>query len=115
MVSVGAYAGAECRRASRAPRASFGMIADRAYDSDRLRTALGEEGLELVCQHRRGRRRKATQDGRKLRRYRRLWIVERTISWLGQFRRLIVRHEYYPWIYQGLMHLACAFICLRKF
>ena len=66
MVSVGAYAGAECRRASRAPRASFGMIADRAYDSARLRTALGEEGLELVCPHRRGRRRKATQDDQKV-------------------------------------------------
>ena len=91
------------------------LIADRAYDSDRLLTMLGEEGLDLVCPHRRGRRRKATQDGRELRRYRRHWMGERTISWLGQFRRRIVRHEYYPWVDQGLLHVASAFICLQKF
>ena len=35
------------------------------------------------------------QDGRKLRRYRRRWKIERTIAWISSFRRLIVRHEYY--------------------
>jgi transposase len=33
------------------------------------------------------------QDGRKLRRYRRRWIVERTNAWLFNVRRLIVRWE----------------------
>jgi transposase len=33
------------------------------------------------------------QDGRCLRRYRRRWIVERTIGWLGNFRRLTVRYD----------------------
>jgi transposase len=91
------------------------LIADKGYDSDALRDTLAEFGIDLVCPHRKGRTRKVRQDGRKLRRYRRRWIVERTISWLGQFRRLLVRHEHYSWIYQAFMHLGCAFICLRRF
>src|ERR1035438_6534133 len=31
--------------------------------------------------------------GRKLRRYKRRWIIERINAWPGQFRRLLVRHE----------------------
>ena len=47
------------------------LIADRAYDSDALRKSLAAKGWDLVCPHRRGRTRPKTQDGRKLRRYRR--------------------------------------------
>jgi transposase len=64
------------------------LIADRAYDSDQFRTNLQAKGWDLVCPHRRGRVRPATQDGRKLRRYRRRWKIERTIAWIGSFRRL---------------------------
>ena len=91
------------------------LIADRAYDSDKLRTNLLAKGWDLVCPHRRGRVRPQTQDGRKLRRYRRRWKIERTISWISSFRRLMVRHEYYSFLYQGFIHLACIMICLRKF
>jgi transposase len=91
------------------------LIADRAYDSDKLRTNLLAKGWELVCPHRRGRVRPNTQDGRKLRRYRRRWKIERTISWISSFRRLMIRHEYYSFIYQGFIHLACILICLRRF
>ncbi|WP_425618101.1 transposase [Anatilimnocola sp. NA78] len=45
--------------------------------------------LLLICPHRRGRVQPPTQDGRPLRRYRRRWIIERTISWLHSFRRLV--------------------------
>jgi transposase len=91
------------------------LIADRAYDSDPLRQRLAQQGWHLICPHRKGRKRKATQDGRKLRRYRHRWTIERTISWLGNFRRLIVRHEYYSHLYQAFLHLACALICLKRF
>jgi transposase len=91
------------------------LIADRAYDSDPLRERLLAQGWDLVCPHRKGRRRKATQDGRKLRRYRRRWKIERTISWLSSFRRLVVRYEYYDFLFQGFIHLACIMICLRRF
>jgi transposase len=91
------------------------LIADRAYDSDKLRTNLLAKGWDLVCPHRRGRVRPKTQDGRKLRRYRRRWKIERTISWISSFRRLMIRHEHYSFIYQGFIHLACILICLRRF
>ena len=91
------------------------LIADRAYDSDKLRTSLLAKGWDLVCPHRRGRVRSKTQDGRKLRRYRRRWKVERTIAWIGSYRRLMIRHDYYSFIYHGFIHLACILICLRRF
>ena len=97
------------------PEGEAKLIADKAYDSDPFRDELAEQGLELVCPHRRNRSKPRRQDGRKLRRYRRRWIVERTISWLGNYRRLVVRYERHSWIYQAFMHLACAFICLRRF
>ena len=91
------------------------LIADRAYDSDKLRNNLLAKGWDLVCPHRRGRTRPATQDGRKLRRYRRRWKIERTIAWLHNFRRLVVRYDYYSNAYQAIILLACINICLRKF
>ena len=50
------------------------LIGDRAYDSDPLDKALAEEGIEMIAPHRNNRRKpKKTQDGRKLRRYKRRW------------------------------------------
>jgi len=89
------------------------VIADRAYDSDPLREALAERGLDLICPHRSNRTRPKTQDGRKLRRYRRRWIIERTFAWLGNFRRLVVRWERSLTVYNAFFHLACCFILLR--
>jgi transposase len=91
------------------------LIADRAYDSDKLRANLLAKGWDLVCPHRRGRKRPATQDGRKLRRYRRRWKIERTMSWLHAFRRLVVRYEYYSNVFQAFIQMACIVICLRRF
>jgi transposase len=54
------------------------------------------------------------QDGRKLRRYRHRWIVERTFAWLGHFRRLVVRYERLLATYSGFFHLACAMLTLRR-
>jgi hypothetical protein len=45
------------------------LIGDRAYDSDPLDAELGYQGTEMITPHRRGRRKPNTQDGRKLRRY----------------------------------------------
>jgi transposase len=88
------------------------LIADRGYDSHRFRSDMAERGIEVIVPNRRGRRK--TQDGRRLRRYRRRWIVERTMAWLGNFRRLIVRHEHRIEIYRGFFHLACLIITLNK-
>ena len=41
------------------------------------------------------------------------WVVERTLSWLHQFRRLRVRYERRADIHQAFMLLACTLICWR--
>ena len=62
----------------------------------------------------RGRRRKLkTQDGRKLRRYKRRWKIERLFAWLHNFRRLVIRYERRVDNYLGFVHLGCIVILLR--
>ena len=69
------------------------LVGDRAYDSDPLDEALAERGIEMIAPHRKNRKKGKTQDGRKLRRYKRRWKIERLFAWLGNFRRLVVRYE----------------------
>ncbi len=89
------------------------LLADMAYDSDPLRKNLAHQGTELVSPHRKNRVKPATQDGRALRRYKRRWKVERLIGWLGNYRRLLVRHERLLLTYRAFFHLACILIVLR--
>jgi transposase len=59
--------------------------------------------------------RPATQDGRELRRYKRRWKVERLFAWLHNFRRLVIRYEYYPENFLGFVHLGCTLILMRMY
>ena len=88
------------------------LLYDKAADWDQLRRRLGLRGIALVCPHRENRQRPPRQDGRVLRRYRRRYRVERTISWLQNCRRLITRWEYYADLFEGFVHLACLFTIL---
>jgi transposase len=88
------------------------LIGDNAYDSDRLDRELAETGVEMIAPHNRGRKRR-TQDGRPLRRYRRRWKIERLFAWLQHFRRLVVRWEHSLDNFLGMVHLGCALILLR--
>lgn len=90
------------------------VVADRGYDSDPLRDRLAAAGYDLVAPHRRNRKRPTRNDGRKLRRYKRRWVVERTIAWLHNYRRLLVRHERHAVLYQGFAQLACALIAVAR-
>lgn len=83
--------------------------ADRAYDSDPLRADLAGGGFTLVAPHRKSRKRPPTADGRRLRRYKRRWIVERTFAWVHSYRRVVTRFERRVDLYDGFVHLACAF------
>jgi transposase len=91
------------------------LIGDRAYDSDPLDERLLGEGIEMIAPHRRNRKRPKTQDGRKLRRYKRRWKVERLFAWLQSFRRIQVRHERHVENYLGFVQLGCLLILLRTF
>jgi putative transposase len=43
----------------------------------------------------------------------RRWVVERTHSWMNNFRKLRVRYEKKAANFEGLLHLAIALICWR--
>lgn len=90
------------------------LIYDKAADCDALRDRLAERGVDLITPHRKNRVRQKKQDGRKLRRYKRRWTVERTVSWLHDFRRLVVRHEFYCSLYHGFAKLACIVMAVRR-
>jgi transposase len=41
------------------------------------------------------------------------WVVERSLAWLHQFRKLKIREEKYPSTHEALMLIACSLICNR--
>jgi transposase len=100
--------------AADAPPQPERLILDKGYDSDPLRARLAARGIEMICPHRKNRTKPKTQDGRKLRRYKRRWKVERTFAWLGNFRRLVVRYERSLKTYRAFFHVACLLITLRQ-
>jgi transposase len=90
------------------------LIGDRAYDSDALDNELKKDGVEMIAPHRSNRTLK-TQDGRRLRRYERRWLVERFFAWIQWKRRLLVRWEYYAANFLGFVQLACIAMLLKQF
>ena len=91
------------------------LIGDRAYDSDKLDEELREDGIEMIAPHQRNRVKPRTQDGRRLRRYERRWMVERFFAWIQWQRRLLVRWEYYAENFLGFVQLATIAILLKQF
>jgi len=91
------------------------LIGDRAYDSDPLDQQLRSQGVEMIAPHKSNRVKRKTQDGRRLRRYQRRWIVERFFAWIQWKRRLLVRWEYYPRNFLGFVQLAALCVLLKQF
>ncbi len=87
------------------------MIGDKAYDSDPLDQRLRDRGIEMIAPNRRKRRK--TQDGRPLRRYRHRWKIERLFAWLKNFRRICCRWERHADNFLGMVQLGCMLILLR--
>jgi transposase len=79
------------------------LYADRAYHSKRHRQELKKRGIDPQIAKR------SARHGSGLGIYR--WVVERTISWLHQFRRLRLRTDRRVDIHQGFVSLASALIC----
>ena len=91
------------------------VIGDKAYDSDALDNMMAEHGIEMIAPHRCNRKpENITQDGRPMRRYKRRWTVERTISWFQNFRRLCIRWEKSTKLFQGFLHFGCTMLLLKQ-
>ena len=91
------------------------VIADKGHDSDPLRDELERDDLTPVIPHRSNRVKPSRTDGRRLRRYRRRWRVERTNAWLHCYRGLAVRWSYYSFMYAGMVYLAFIHMALQRF
>lgn len=42
------------------------------------------------------------------------WVVERTLAWLHQFRRLRIRYERRADIHEASLSLGCSIICFKR-
>lgn len=81
------------------------IYGDRAYDSEPHRKELRKRGITPFLAKRN------TEHGSGLGVYR--WVVERTVSWFHQFRRLRVRFERRHDIHEAFLTLAEDLICFR--
>ena len=78
---------------------------DRAYDSAGHRRILRWLGiLTVLAGHR-------SERGSGLGMYR--WVVERTLSWLHQYRRLRIRYELRADIQQAFLDIGCLPLCYQ--
>ena len=82
------------------------LHADKGYDDRKCRAARRRRGIK----HRIAR--KGVDSSRRLGRHR--WVVERTLAWLGNFRRLAVRYERRADIHEAFLLLGCSQICLWR-
>jgi transposase len=81
------------------------VLADRGYDHDKYRRLLWQRGVKPVIA------RRGDEHGSGLGRER--WVVERTLAWLHNFRRLRTRYERDAGLHLAFMLLGCAVICHR--
>jgi transposase len=97
-------------------RAKIGrLVGDRAYDSDPLDKKLRAKGIELIAPHKRNRRKAKTQEGRKLRHYRKRWTVERFFSYLQNLKKCVTRYERKAENFQCFVYLAAIIMYLMYF
>ncbi len=91
------------------------LIADKGHDSDPLRDELEGEQLLPIIPHRKNRVKPSRNDGRRLRRYRHRWLIERTNAWLHCYRAVATRWAYYSFMYVGLVYLSFIHMALQRF
>jgi len=89
----------------RPPRRPGSVVGDRGYEDRASNQQLLERGITPLIPTRR------TPHGSGLGRQR--WVVERTLSWLHQHRRLRIRYERRADIHEAFIAIACSLICLR--
>lgn len=94
----------------------YALVADKGHDAAWLREALRRKGIRPQIP----KRRKLGETGEPVYNatmkdvYKRRYVVERTFSWLGWNRRLLVRYEYDDKNYEAFTIIACFMVCLRR-
>lgn len=89
------------------------IVGDKAYDSDSLDAQLARRyRIELIAPNK-SNRKKRTQDGRALRRYKRRWKIERFFSWMQSYKRVATRYDHSDIVFEGMVQMATALILLK--
>ena len=92
-------------RRGRPKRRPASVVGDRGYQGKAASDELRRMRIKpLIAKQR-------TEHGSGLGRQR--WVVERTLSWLHQHRRLRIRYERRADIHEAFVSIACSLICLR--
>jgi len=94
--------------AERVPSGSI-IVADRGYDARWFRQKLWRKGIKPRIPKRKKNNKSYDPIGRFGR-----WRVERCFGWLGKFRKLETRYEYYATHWKSFWYLGCARILLDK-
>ena len=106
------------RKGKRPRRRPKTLVADRGYDSKKLRKELRKRNIRPIIPARKYKKSKNPKAGRPAGSYQPLqynerWKIERTFAWLYKFRRVAVRWDYYPKNYSAWVTLACIVILTR--
>lgn len=93
------------------------VVADKGFDAKWLRSGIKQLGIspKIPKRRKKGQEEEPTYNQTIAEYYRRRWIVERTISWFGAYRRLLIRWEKDDSVYEAFLTIACSLICLRRF
>lgn len=86
------------------------MCLDKGYDYEEVRETLREFGFTA---HIRARGEEAQALKREAGFRARRWVVERTHSWMNQFRRVLIRWDKHVANYLAFLHFACGLIAFR--
>jgi transposase len=81
------------------------LLGDRAYHSRQGRRQLRERHVQAKIAW------PKSDHGSGLGRER--WVVERSLSWLHQYRRLRIRYERRADIHEAFLAIGCSLICLK--
>jgi transposase len=89
------------------------VVADRAYDSDKLRDEVQALDSKLLVPHKSNRTRPPRDQEHIGRHYKERWRVERLFAWLAAWRRLATRWEANPLNYGTWVNLAVSLVYVR--
>ena len=95
-----------CSRRGRPRQRPAKLHADKAYDQKALRSEVRRRGIAVRIA------RKGIESSQRLGRHR--WIVEASLSWLMNNRRLVRRYERKAEHFQAFADLGCILICHRR-
>lgn len=92
------------------------IVADKGYDARWLRKEISKRGIKhkIPKRKKKGQTDEPVYNQKMHNCYKYRFIVERTISWFGAYRRLLIRWEHNDHVYEGFFNIACMMVCLRR-